>query len=66
MVHGLAVSHLRLVFQAVLGVVRRLLQREVVTALHRAQAEEGDAELAVAELPPGRRVRLVILEDRFA
>src|ERR1019366_4950167 len=56
----------RLEFQAVLGVVRGLLQREVVTALDRAQAEEGDAELAVAELPPGRRVRLVILEDRLA
>ena len=39
-VHGLAVSDLRLVFQAVLGVARGLLQREVVTALHRAQAEE--------------------------
>jgi hypothetical protein len=37
-----------------------------VAALHRAQAEERDAELAVAELPPGRRVCLVILKDRLA
>jgi hypothetical protein len=64
-VHGLAVSDLRLVLQAGLGAVCGLLEREVMAARHCAQAEEGDAELAVAELPPGRRVGLVILEDRF-
>ena len=40
LVHGLAVGDLRLVFQAVLGAARGLLEGEVVAALHRAQAEE--------------------------
>lgn len=61
LVHGLAIGDLRLAFQAVLDAARRLLEREVVTALDRAQTEEGDTELAVAELPPRRHVRLVIL-----
>src|SRR6202042_982999 len=65
-VHGLAVGDLRLEFQAVLGAACGLLEGEVVTALDRARAEEGDAELAFAELPSGRRVRLVVLEYRLA
>jgi len=54
LVHGLAVGDFRLVLQAGLVVLRRLLEGEVVPPRDSTQAEERDAELAVAELPPAR------------
>jgi hypothetical protein len=63
-VHSLTVGDFRLVLKACLVVLCRLLEGEVVSARDGAQAEERDAELAVAELPPGRGICLVVLVKR--
>jgi hypothetical protein len=65
-VHGLAVGDFGFVLDAGLGVAEGLLEGEVVASVDRAQAQEGDAELAVAELPGGGGVCLVVLVDRVA
>ena len=64
--HGHTISDLGLILQAGLGVLARLLHREVMPAVHGTQAHERNAELAVAKLPAVRRVRLIILVDGAA
>jgi hypothetical protein len=64
-VHGFAVSHLALAFDAGSDIGDWPLDREQMSADLRAQPGKGHSEAVVAPSPVRRRVGLVILDDRL-